>query len=392
MATVMALSLISGLVSGGVQPMVARRQGEGRETETALPLNGGLLLALGLGTPLAFVFFCYTPQLFPFLSSDPAVVEHGVPYVQVRVLAMAAVAMNFAFRGFWNGVNRSRIYLRTLIVMHTTNIVLDWILIFGKLGAPALGTLGAGIASSAATALGTGFYVAMGLRHARQHGFLQRLPPPATLRTMLRLGGPVGLQQFFFFVGFTALLWIVGRVGTTELAVANVVLNVTLVAILPGIGLGLAAASLVGQALGRGDPEDARRWGWDVGKAGIVCTAVLSLPMLACPDLVLQVFLHEPQALAVGRVPLQLVGATLILDVLGLVLVNALIGAGDSQRVFLITVSLQWGLALPAAWVVGPGLGYGLTGIWCTVIAWRCLQAGLFSILWQRGAWKTRRV
>lgn len=390
MATLMALSLVTGLVAGGVQPLCARRHGEGRTAETAEPLNGALLLSLWLGLPLTALLLVLTPILFPLLHTDPEVVRHGVPYTIARVTATAAMAANFAFRGYWNGISRSRIYLRTLLVMHTSNIALDWILIFGKLGAPALGALGAGIASSAATGLGTLYYAWMGWRHARPHGFLQRRPTPAVLRSLLRLGRPVGLQQFFFFLGFTALLWIVGRVGTTELAVANVVVNVTLVAILPGLGLGFAAASLVGQALGRGDPEDARRWGWDVGKLGVLSTALLALPMLGVPELLLAGFLRDPHALAVGRLPLQLVGATLVIDVLGLVLMNALIGAGDAQRVFRIGFFLQWGFALPGAWLVGPALGGGLAAIWAVVVAWRVLQALLFAGIWERGGWAAR--
>ena len=122
------------------------------------------------------------------------------------------------FRGAGrNGIKQSRLYLRTLVLMHVTNIVLDWVLIFGKLGAPALGTLGAGVASSIATVIGTVYYFAMGVRYARTQGFLDGLPDGPSLRTMVRLGIPTGLQQFLFFLGWTTLFWIV-TVGALQLA------------------------------------------------------------------------------------------------------------------------------------------------------------------------------
>jgi putative MATE family efflux protein len=386
-ATVMIVSLVAGPAGGGVQAIAARREGEGRSTESAIPLNGGLLIALAIGVPVSLVLVWATPWAFPLLNPDPDVVAEGVPYTQARMLATTAVAMNMSFRGFWNGIGRSRVYLGTILVIHASNIFLNWVLIFGNLGAPALGTLGAGIASALATGLGTAVYAGFAIRRARAHGFLRGLPDAESLGTMLRIGSPEGLRQFSFFLGFTALFWIVGRVGTAELAGAAVLMNLTLVAILPGLGLGLAAATLVGQAMGRGDVDDARRWGWDVAKVAAVGTLLVAVPFVAAPDPILGVFLSEPATVELARLPLRCVGATLIFDVLGLVLLNAHVGAGDTRRMFVVSLVLQWGLALPAAWLVGPVYGLGLLGIWLTVVGWRLVASLIFAVSWQRGAW-----
>ncbi len=387
-ANFMAISFITGL-SAGVQAMASRRLGEGRTGETAVPLNGGLGLAVVLGVPWAFVMWHLAPVLFPYLNGDGAVIELGVPYLRARLVAVALVGMNFAFRGYWNGVNLSRLYMRTLVVMHTANIALNWLLIFGNLGFPELGATGAGVASTVATGIGTLTYFGLGFLHARGAGFLRGLPPRESVGTMLRLAVPAGLQQLFFSSGYTALFWIIGLVGTSELAAANVLLNITLVAILPGLGLGLAAASLVGQSLGAGDPDDAARWGWDVVKLAALGMGLLGLPMLLVPELILGGFLHEAETLALAVLPLRLVGATVIFDAVGLVLLNAHLGAGASGQVMKVSVGLQWGVGLTAAYLVGPVLGGGLLAIWFTQIGYRGLQAAVFAGLWRRGAWKT---
>ena len=386
-ANFMAISFITGL-SAGVQAMASRRHGEGRMGETAIPLNGGLLLAVGLGVPWAFLLWHLAPTLFPYLNSDPAVIAQGVPYLQARLVAVALVGMNFAFRGYWNGVNLSRLYMRTLIVMHVGNIALNWLLIFGNLGFPAMGAEGAGVASALATGLGTLTYFGLGWVHARKAGFLRALPQGETLKTMLRLAVPAGLQQLFFSSGYTALFWVIGQVGTAEVAAANVLLNITLVAILPGLGLGLAAASLVGQSLGAKDPDDAARWAWDVVKLGVLGMGALGLPMVLFPELFLGFFLQDPATLALAATPLRLVGATVAFDAVGLILLNAHLGAGASGTVMKASVGLQWGLGLTAAYVVGPVLGGGLLAIWCTQVGYRALQAGVFSFLWKRGSWR----
>ncbi|MCA9636848.1 MAG: MATE family efflux transporter, partial [Myxococcales bacterium] len=329
---------------------------------------------------------------FDFLSSDPEVSAIGIPYWKARIFALVAVGMNFAFRGYWNGVNRSGLYLRTLLVMHAVNIFLNWVLIFGHLGMPALGATGAGIGTTCSLWIGTLYYVFLGRRYAGEAGFLRGIPSRETLRSMLRLSVPSGIQQLFFAAGMTALAWIVGKVGTDELGAVNVLLNVTMVALLPGLGLGIVAASLVGQALGRGEPDEARRWGWDVVQVGVILLGSLGLPMLLVPDAILAIFIHEPHVIEVARMPLQISGATIAVEGLGAVLLNALIGAGDTRRVMVVSVIMQWLCFLPAAFVIGPTLGYGLVGVWLANAGYRAVQAAIFAGLWRGGKWATIKV
>lgn len=385
-ANFMAIAFITGM-SAGVQATAARRKGEGRESEMAEPLNGGLLLALSMSLPWMSLLYWLVPDLFPYLSDDPAVVAEGVPYLRARLLGMAAVGMNYAFRGYWNGVDLSRLYLMTLVVMHVCNIFLNWVLIFGHLGLPAYGATGAGMGTMISTWIGTAVYVGLAFNKARHAGFLRSLPAAAELRTMLRLSVPAGAQQFVMACGYTAFFRIVGAVGTTELAAANVVMNIMLVAILPGLGFGIAAASLVGQALGRGDRADAQRWGWDVVKVSVGVMLVLGLPMLVIPELVLQPFLTEAHTVAVAKPALQVVGATIFLDGVGMVLMMALQGAGDTRTSAVVAGSCQWLVGLPVALLAGPVLGGGLAVVWASQALYRALQAGIFAVIWSRGRW-----
>lgn len=390
-AAFMAQAFLMGL-SYGVQAMAARRMGEGKTGIMAVPLNGGLLLAVGLGIPISMVLFALAPSFYPFLVDDPAVIAEGVPYLRARLCAVVAVGMNFAFRGYFNGVNLSKVYLRSLITMNVCNGVLNYVLIFGKLGFPALGALGAGIGSAIATYVGSAVYVGLGIRHAREAGFMSGIPDRQSLRVMLQQSVPSGIRQFFFASGMTALFWIIGRVSTTALAAGNVLVNLMLVAILPSIGLGMAAASLVGQALGRNDPDDAKQWGWDVTKIAVAILALIGLPMLLAPEQLLGAFTDDAATIAAGTLPLRISGAVMFLDGIGMVLQSALLGAGDSRRIMFVAVALQWVVFLPVAYLIGPVLGLGLIGIWLTQAAYRALQAGTFAAMWARGGWTGIRV
>lgn len=385
-ANFMGVATIIGLASG-VQAMVSRRKGEGRMDELAVPLNGGLVLALAIGLPLSVVLYTLAPDLFQLINDDPGVVAAGAPYLQARLLAVVAVGINFSFRGYWNGVGLSGIYFKTLLVIHGLNVVLNYLLIFGKFGFPEMGAEGAGLASAISLYVGSAIYLVLAFRLARPHGFMARIPGRETMMTMARLAVPNSVQQFLFAAGFTAFFWVIGQVGVNELAVSNVILNLILVAVLPGMGLGLAALSLVSEALGRGNAIEAHQWGWDVAKVGALALGAIGLVGVLAPDLILAGFIHDAEVIELGRMSLRVAGAMMMFEGIGLVLLNSLLGAGAAGQVMRVSIITQWLIGLPLAWLVGPYLGWGLIWIWITNGLYRVIQAGLFAMIWQRRNW-----
>lgn len=382
----MAVAFITGL-SSAVQAMAARRVGEGKYSETAIPLNGGIVLSAVIGIPLAALMIWQAPNILGLLNDDPAVIEAGTTYLQLRLLSIFAIGMNFSFRGYWSAIKLARLYLYTLLWMHSFNIALNYCLIFGKLGFPALGVTGAGLGTTISIFVGTLTYFVLGWKHARPSGFLARRPSREQFRNLLRLGLPSSIQQLFFAAGFTVLFWIIGQVGTQELAVANVLINISLVAVLPGIGFGLAAATLAGQALGRQDPADAHRWAWDVFKVASLLFSLIGLPMLFTPSAILRLFLPDPALVELGTLPLQLIGLGILVDGLGLILMHALFGVGASRMVMGVSVGLQWLLFLPAAYLLGPVWGFGLSAIWLALTVYRALQSLVLAVVWERREW-----
>lgn len=384
----MAMSAVTGL-SVAVQAIAARRVGEGRISEAAIPLNGGLLLSLLIGIPITMALIAIAPWLFAKLNPDPAVAAQGVPYLQMRLLSVVALGMNFSFRGYWSAVKRTQLYMGTLIWMHSLNIVLNYCLIFGKLGLPAMGTMGAGLGTTISLCIGTATYFWLARKHAGDAGFLKRRPSRIELAAQLRLGVPAMAQQLLFAAGFVVLFWIVGQIGTPELAVANVLVNITLVTVLPGMGFGLAAATLAAQALGRKDVDDAYRWMWDVFRQSVFLLAPFALAFVLVPGLILSPFVKTPELIALGTLPLQLIGLSVIGDSLGMILMNTLLGVGATRTVLKVAVGMQWLVFLPLAYLLGPVWGFGLNAVWLLMIGYRGAQAGVFIVLWRRRAWAT---
>ncbi len=385
-ANFMAISLIMGL-SAGVQAIAARRFGEGKHDALATALNAGLIIAIVWAIPWMAALHAWAPDLFGLLLDDTSVVAEAVPYFRIRCLAALGVGFNFAFRGYWNGINQPKLYMSTLVVAHITNLFLNWVFIFGNLGAPEMGTSGAALASTIATYVASLTYIGLGVKLALNNGFLRSRPSKSDFKNLFRLTLPASIAQFFMASGYTALMWIVGQTGTAEMAAANILLTVTLVAILPGLALGFVAASLVGQALGRGDPDDAEAWGWDVVKIACIGLGIFGIPMMVTPELILSGFLHEESTMELAVAPLRLVGATIGIDAIGLVLLNAMYGAGNSRPVMVTGIVMQWFVGLPLAYLFGPVMGLGLLWIWGAMMVYRIGQSIIFARMWKQKRW-----
>ena len=383
----MCQALILG-VSTGVQSSAARRKGEGNPERAAAILNAALLLVVVIAPVFSLILIQLAEPAYPYLNTDPAVIERGVPYIEWRLGAIVFVGMNFAFRGYWNALDLSRLYMKTLMLMHGTNIVLNYVLIFGKFGAPALGVTGAGMASAISMAVGTVVYFYLAFRHVHEGCFLRCLATRKETKSLVKVSAASGLQQLFFAAGLVAMFWIIGRIGTPSLAAANVLVTVLLFAILPGLGLGLACATLVGQALGQRNPDDAYQWAFDVAKVTVVLLTVLGIPMWLVPDLVSSIFIHEESTRELARWPMRIMGLTMPIEAIGFAFMHGMLGAGDARRVMFVSIGTQWLLFLPLAFVIGPLLGYGLLGVWLWQGVTRTLQTALFLSMWRGRKWQ----
>ena len=383
----MCQALILG-ISTGVQTTAARRKGEGRPGRAAAVLNTALLLVLIIGPLVSLVLIQLAEDAYPLLNDDPQVIAFGVPYIEWRLGAIVFVGMNFAFRGYWNALDMSRVYMNTLIMMHVCNIVLNYALIFGNFGAPAYGVTGAGMASAISMGIGTLIYLFLGFRHVAKDGFLRKLSTRHETGGLIRVSLPAGLQQLFFAAGLVAMFTIIGKIGTPELAAANVLITVLLFAILPGLALGIACTTLVGQALGRADPEDAYCWTWDVSKITVILLTVLGLPMWLVPDLVSSIFIHEADTRDLARWPMRVMGLTMPVEAMSFAFMHGLLGAGDARRVMFVSIGTQWLVFLPLAYLIGPFLGFGLLGVWLLQGGSRALNAFLFVEMWRGRKWQ----
>ena len=406
-------ALLQG-VSSAVQAIAARSYGKSmtdvafaEKKEIARPLNAAIVIVLFFGFPLAWWCYHNCAWFVPtyYASRDVAVASATVPYLRARLLAVPAVGINFAFRGFWNAIQQPQVYMNTLVVMHITNITVSFMLIWGvpALGVPKFGVAGAGLGTAFSVWVGTAMYIYQGFKRAKKYGFgfsLRRreggaeldeefssFPTKEEIMLLIKQALPTGITNVLYASAMVFMYAIVGAISTTSVAAVNVLINLMLVLVLPCMGMGLAAGALSGRALGAGDVEDAKQWPWDVSKITAAGMSIFGLLIALFPQPILSVFLTDPEAIRVATMPLRLTGLTACGDAVSLTMQNALLGVGDVKTVALVSILAQWAVFLPIAWFSVHKLNQGLFCVWAIYVLYRVGVGMVYAWLWKRGKW-----
>jgi MATE family multidrug resistance protein len=385
------LASVDGLTSS-VRGIVARRRGEGSAEPRCLPLNAGLLIALVRGVPLAVISYLAVPFLFPLISSDPDITRIGTPLLSILCLAVPAIGMHNAFNGHWTGVEQPRVYMLVILFMNCLNTLLNYALIFGHFGAPALGATGAAISTVVSLYVGVVIHCVIVYFRFPNEGFLSANPGRPLVARISRLGLPINITAFFFGIGYVVFLWLVGQVGTAELAAANVLVRITMILVVLASSLGMASATLVSRTIGEGDPAAAARWGWSAAKLGVAGITLLGFPVFLFPKAFLSIVLSDPRTISIATIPMRLEAAMAGIVSLIYIFGYTLNSLGEGKQIMIISLTTQWLLFLPAVWFVGPHLHYGLLQLWLINMSYSLLATVLITRLWIKGKWKRIKI
>ncbi|MHB8971901.1 MAG: MATE family efflux transporter [Pirellulaceae bacterium] len=266
-------------------------------------------------------------------------------------------------------------------------------------GFPAAGIAGGAWATFVAiTAKVVVYAVLRGLpRNRSRFGSLDWKLNGPLLQRLLQFGGPAGLQMLLEVAGFTVFVFLVGSLGVKELAATNLAFNVSSLAFMPVFGLSTAVSILVGQHLGRNDPDLAARGTWTSLWLALGYMLGVSTMYIVVPDLFLYgFFLSDPtvggqEVRGIAVVLLRYVAAYNLFDALNLVFLNAIKGAGDTRFVF-VTSLLMAAVLAAGTWVAMEYFRAGLHGCWGLVTAWVWILGIVYLLRFLRGPWRSMRV
>ena len=382
-----------------VSTFVAQYHGAGQDTRVGRIVWQALPIALFAGFfNLALV--PAAPAFFAWVGHAPAVQAEEVRLFQILCLGAFPVVMFNAFSGMLSGLGRTTPVMVVTLAATGANILLDYLLIFGRAGFPALGIAGAGWAAVCAGVIQFVAFSAIvfGRRYRQRCQMGRWRPEGRALGALLRYGVPSGIQFFIDMGGFTTFVLLVGRLGRNELAATNLAFNVNTIAFMPMIGIGITVSVLVGQALGRNDPRLARasvRSAFDLAALymGVVAALFFLVPRLFVLPFAAASDPGQFGAIAgLATVLLRFVAVYTLFDTGNIIFSSAIKGAGDTRFVMWMILGLSLGILVVPSFVAITWFSAGIYACWTIASAYVIVLAISFFLRYRQGRWQTMRV
>jgi len=399
-------------ISVGTQAISARRFAEGKSIDAGAVLVNSWVCSLLASIVFTGIGYLVMPHALHALIRVPEVREAAQGYLNWRLLGITSMAVTFSFKAFFDGIGKTHVHMVASVVMNVINVLLCIALIFGYWGAPRMGMAGAGLAGAASSWVGLLIMVAWAtLSHYRIN--FRPFDLARVVRTLmtdiLRLSVPSAVATVAVMSGFALFSGIVshldsvshaatltnpdcpgGRAEAVNGAATALIVGVLKLTFTACLAFGTSTATLVSQSLGAGQPDKAARFGWVSVRLGLLIFGAVGLlegVFLTRP--LLHLVTQSPAVFETALVPMRMMGLCTPLIAVGMILTQALFGAGNTRFVMLVELVLHFFCLVPLAWLFGITLGLGLPGIWASAAIYVLLLTGVMTWKFRRGDWKT---
>lgn len=374
------------MIGVGLTAVAARRHGEGAHGLAAVVAGSTLGVALVGGTIVALVGRGFIGSVFALMNTPAEVTDLGRLYLGTYFLGAPLVFGFFAVEATFRASGDTRTPLWLLAASVLTNLVLDPLLITGWGPFPALGIVGA----AAAALLTRGGVLAVGFALLAKRRLIRLTVFDArSVARVLRVGAPTAATGVFFSAVYMGLTRITTRFGVPALAALGIGHKLEGLSYMVATGFALAAAAIVGQNIGAGRTDRARRAGWVTASYACSVGAAVALVFVALPDLMVSIFTGDPLVVHDAGGYLRALALAQITMGLEIVLEAAMGGAGYTLAPMLVTCGFSAARIPLAVWLAGL---FGLSGVWITIGATAAARGITMAMLWRSGKWERVRV
>ncbi len=386
-------SVAMGLATG-VTAIIARRIGEKKTEDASTGAVQAIVLAFLVSIPFAIAGIFYAQELLIFMGGDAWTINEGYPYMQWMLGGNVVIVLLFVVNAVFRGAGDAAIAMRVLWIANIFNIILDPILIFGLGPIPGFGVEGAAMASTIGRAIGVLVQVWM-LARAGKHirvTLAHLKVKTAVMLDILRtsLGG-IG-QMLVSMTSWIFLMRILAEVGNEAVAGATITVRLLMFTLMPAWGFSNAAATLVGQNLGAGNPARAESSVWKIGLYNMYYLIVVSVVYFLFDEQLVDIFTDDAEVIRIGGEWVRILSYCYFIYGWWMVSVQAFNGAGDTKTPTWINVIFFWLIQIPLAYVLAIYLDWGHSGVFWSVFISEA-SVGLFTLwMFKRGSWKRTQV
>lgn len=396
---ILFFTLVCGFMAlaGFTNTFVSQMWGAGDKEGCARATAQGILFSL-LSIPL---IMCLTPLgvgLLKWSGHGPEVMALEVDYFKILMWCGGGMTLSSALSSFFSGRGKTFVIMGCNLLANGVNIWLNYLLVFGKWGFPELGIAGAGWATVIGSWLSPIIFALIYFSKPANQEFKTwaNLKYDADLfRRMIRFGLPAGVHWFLDVAAFTVFVLLVGRLGPIAHIASNIALSINLIAFMPMVGMGMAASILVGQYLGRNQPDYAEKMGWLALKIGVGYVLVIGGTFVLFPGFYAHVFESDTmgsvpfaELMASVRVLLVILAIWGIADAAALILSGALKGAGDTHFVMIFQSIVAWGFLVAGQLVLVLVVKANMYISWGWTLLYIVILGSGYMLRFRSGRWK----
>jgi len=386
------------LVCSGVAALVSRSFGAGDRRTANRVFNQGVLMMFAIGSAISGLVWLLAPAFAAYLTQTPVARAGFIAFLRIDAFGYLAFAVLAVVNTALRASGDTRTPMAIMLLVNVVNAAVSATLVFGWL-VPSLGVTGIAIGSVSARWVGgiTAFVLGCaGLRGLRLRPRYPRVDWP-TMRRMLRIGLPgaadngLGNLAQFLFLGIVART-ATGAAATVNFAAHVIAMRLEAISYLPAFAWGTAAATLVGQHLGAGQPDKAGRAAHAAAIQVAVLTGLVGLAFFVFPEPIYALLSNDPEVRRVGAAAFRWLGFLQPVMCVAIVYIVSLRGAGDTRYTMVVAAIAALGLRVPVAYLGGIVLGGGLLGAWSGMAADHVARLALGLTRYLQGGWRRIKV
>jgi putative MATE family efflux protein len=374
--------------------MVARRIGEKDPNGAAVSAVQAIFLGLVLSILMGVPFFIFAPRVLALMGASPAIIATGSNYTRIALGGSGVVMMLFLNNAIFRGAGDAAIAMRLLWVSNILNLILDPCLIFGLGPFPRLGVTGAALATFSGRSVGVLYqFYRLAKGTERIHILARHMRVQGDVLWRLIRVSITGILQFLISqASWIGLVRIVSLFGASALAAYTIGIRIIIFAILPSWGLSNAAATLVGQNLGAGHPDRARKAVYRTGMWNVLFLGSVGLLFIAFAPAIIRLFTQDPAVTPDAIHCLRIFSSGNIAFAYGMVMLQAFNGAGDTLTPTYVNLFGFWMLEIPLAWWLAMHTSLQVNGVFVAVVVAQTAVVLVSLMLFRRGRWALKRI
>lgn len=381
----------------GTTALVSRRVGEKHPRAAAEAAVQAIFTAFIVSLVFSIIGIIYAKDLLRLMGATEETIAMGFQYPMIMLGGNAVIMLLFVINAVFRSSGDAAVSMRVLWIANLLNLILDPLLIFGWGPFPELGIKGAAIATNTGRGIAVlyqlylltkgNYRISIGLRDLRLK--------IRTIWKVVKLSlGAIG-QNIISHSSWIFLVWVITSLGEEAIAGYTIAIRLIIFFLLPAWGLANAAATLVGQNLGARQPARAERSAWIVGGVNMILLGLVSVVFVTVPHLFIGFFVQEatdPGVWQAGITCLRIVSLGFLVYALGMVMVQAINGAGDTTTPIWLNVIAFWIIEIPLAWVLTHVAEQGVQGVCYAILVAESILALMAMFIFRRGRWKLKVV